>query len=350
MLWHSLNENGEINYYDVEWPDGRIEKDIPTQLLEGVAKTEHGGQDESDINEKHGVNGHKENSHMNERKYKQRIYEKKKLSSKQLKIAKLEKPYDEFDEKDLRALRMGKKIDEELDDFVEQLDERKKRKKKRKKRKKRKKVRTKPTPGETRYRAQKYSAPAKSKRAKGLARAAAAYRRGDVKAAARIRDRMEKGERKKKTFRNVPRSDTKVAEMKRLDRDTLKELIEEITQFEMLENFMIEMDVLEDVDELMINERKKRRKKRKKSKKKKGGGLSAAVKKSLDKKADRRCLTRGSVYSEFRKGLAAYLSSGSRKGMSAHQWAHARVNSANPSKSWASVKKRKVCPKKKKKK
>ena len=77
-------------------------------------------------------------------------------------------------------------------------------------------------------------------------------------------------------------------------------------------------------------------------------GLSKAVKKSLDKKADKRCLTRGSVYSEFRKGLAAFLSSGSRKGMSAHQWAHARVNSAQPSKKWATVKKRKKCPKKKK--
>ena len=55
---------------------------------------------------------------------------------------------------------------------------------------------------------------------------------------------------------------------------------------------------------------------------------------SLDKKADKRGLTRGSVYSEFRKGLAAYYTSGSRKGMSAHQWAHARVNSANPSTLW----------------
>jgi hypothetical protein len=36
--------------------------------------------------------------------------------------------------------------------------------------------------------------------------------------------------------------------------------------------------------------------------------------------------------------------------MSAHQWAHARVNSANPRKKWATVKKRKKCPKKKKKK
>jgi hypothetical protein len=72
-------------------------------------------------------------------------------------------------------------------------------------------------------------------------------------------------------------------------------------------------------------------------------GLSKSVKKSLDKKADKRCLTKGSVYAEFRAGLAAFLSSGSRKGMSAHQWAHARVNSAQPSKKWAKVKKRKKC-------
>ena len=85
-------------------------------------------------------------------------------------------------------------------------------------------------------------------------------------------------------------------------------------------------------------------------KKKKSGGrkLSKAVKKSLDKKADKRCLTRGSVYAEFRAGLGAFYTSGSRKGMSAHQWAHARVNSAQPSKKWANVKKRKKCPKKKK--
>ena len=70
--------------------------------------------------------------------------------------------------------------------------------------------------------------------------------------------------------------------------------------------------------------------------------LSAKVKKSLDKKADKRGLTRGSVYKEFEKGLAAFATSGSRKGMTAHQWAHARVNSANPSKKWAVVKKSKA--------
>lgn len=75
--------------------------------------------------------------------------------------------------------------------------------------------------------------------------------------------------------------------------------------------------------------------------------LSAKVKKSLDKKADKRGLTRGSVYREFEKGLAAYATSGSRKGMTAHQWAHARVNSATPSKKWAVVKKSKAKKKKK---
>jgi len=70
--------------------------------------------------------------------------------------------------------------------------------------------------------------------------------------------------------------------------------------------------------------------------------LSAKVKKSLDKKAEKRGLTKGSVYKEFEKGLAAFATSGSRKGMTAHQWAHARVNSAQPSKDWAVVKKSKA--------
>lgn len=70
--------------------------------------------------------------------------------------------------------------------------------------------------------------------------------------------------------------------------------------------------------------------------------LSKKTKATLKKKAEKRGLTPGSVYKEFQKGLAAYATSGSRKGMSAHQWAHARVNSANPSKKWAVVKKSKA--------
>ena len=76
--------------------------------------------------------------------------------------------------------------------------------------------------------------------------------------------------------------------------------------------------------------------------------LSKKTKATLKKKAEKRGLTPGSVYKEFEKGLAAYATSGSRKGMSAHQWAHARINSATPSKSWAVVKKSKAKKKKKK--
>ena len=75
--------------------------------------------------------------------------------------------------------------------------------------------------------------------------------------------------------------------------------------------------------------------------------LSAATKETLKKKAEKRGLTPSSVYAEFKKGLAAWASSGSRKGMSQHQWAHARVNSATPSKPWAVVKKSKAKKKKK---
>ena len=78
--------------------------------------------------------------------------------------------------------------------------------------------------------------------------------------------------------------------------------------------------------------------------------LSKKTKATLKKKAEKRGLTPGSVYAEFKKGLAAYASSGSRKGMTAHQWAHARVNSATPSKPWAVVKKSKAKKKKSKKK
>jgi hypothetical protein len=207
----------------------------------------------------------------------------------------------------------------------EDIDEKRKRKKRRKSRKK-KQVKHDPN----------YGAPEGSKRDKQLDRARRAYQRGDVAAAARIRRNMEKKERKKKSYRSIPRSDTGIYTESR-----------QINELNELINDMIEEQLLDE----MINDLEKHldEKRKRKKKKKKGGGLSAAVKKSLDKKADRRCLTRGSVYSEFRKGLAAYLSSGSRKGMSAHQWAHARVNSANPSKSWATVKKRKTCPKKKKK-
>ena len=90
------------------------------------------------------------------------------------------------------------------------------------------------------------------------------------------------------------------------------------------------------IREAIINEAKKKKKKSSSS-----GKLSDATKATLKKKAEKRGLTPSSVYAEYRKGLAAWATSGSRKGMSQHQWAHARVNSATPSKPWACVKKAK---------
>lgn len=70
--------------------------------------------------------------------------------------------------------------------------------------------------------------------------------------------------------------------------------------------------------------------------------LSKKTKATLRKKAEERGFTAGSVEAEYKKGLAAWATSGSRKGMTQHQWAMARVNSASPSKDWAVVKKSKA--------
>jgi hypothetical protein len=40
-LWHSLDKNGNIDVYDVKWPDGSVETNIPTMMLEGVKEGSH---------------------------------------------------------------------------------------------------------------------------------------------------------------------------------------------------------------------------------------------------------------------------------------------------------------------
>lgn len=146
-----------------------------------------------------------------------------------------------------------------------------------------------------------YDAPQGSKRDKQIDQTKADLKSGDperVQRAYRRRERMEKAEREKPSWKNKPRPDSKTEVV---DLDVLRELVVEI-----------------------INEE-----------------LSKKTKSTLRKKAEKRGLTPGSVEAEYKKGLAAWASSGSRKGMSQHQWAMARVNSANPSKSWAVVKKSK---------
>lgn len=180
------------------------------------------------------------------------------------------------------------------------------------------------------YQKDKYGANIKTKRGKTLARGNAA--KGDTSKLPKgfwdRREEDEKRERSKPGFKNVPRHDTKVTEI--INKENLQQLIQEVYL------------------ELLDEKRKKKKKKKKKTKKKSAGGkLSAKTKETLRKKANKRGLTPGSVYREYRKGLAAWGTSGSRKGMSQHQWAHARVNSATPSKPWAVVKKSKRKAKKK---
>lgn len=70
--------------------------------------------------------------------------------------------------------------------------------------------------------------------------------------------------------------------------------------------------------------------------------ISKSVEKTLRGKADKSGYTYGSLKTEFERGLAAWLS-GSRPGMSQHQWAWARINKcikSNPS--WCQVKKSKA--------
>lgn len=170
-----------------------------------------------------------------------------------------------------------------------------------------------------------YKAPEGSKRDKSLDRAKELYKKGDIEGAVRAREREEKRQQKL-GVKSRPRKDTGKWTSKK----------------ESVEDSVLRSYIRELLYEEILEEKKKKKKKRKSS----SGKLSAKTKATLKKKAEKRGLTPGSVYAEYRKGLAAWVSSGSRKGMSQHQWAHARVNSATPSKSWAVVKKSKAKKKK----
>jgi len=74
--------------------------------------------------------------------------------------------------------------------------------------------------------------------------------------------------------------------------------------------------------------------------------LSKATEDKIRKKAEERGYTYGSMKAEYKKGLAAYASSGSRPGMTAHGWAMARINKCTESQSWSGCKKSKAKKKK----
>lgn len=176
-----------------------------------------------------------------------------------------------------------------------------------------------------------YSASRGSERAKKLDATKADLASGDpdrVARAYRRRDRMEKKAANAPGFKNTPRKDTK------------KESVED----SILRTYIREMLHEEILEEKKKRKQQKGKKRARKTAKRKSssGKLSDTTKATLKKKAEKRGLTPGSVYAEYRKGLAAWATSGSRKGMSQHQWAHARVNAATPSKPWAVVKKSKA--------
>ena len=74
---------------------------------------------------------------------------------------------------------------------------------------------------------------------------------------------------------------------------------------------------------------KKRRSptKKKAAPKRKAKPLSAAVVKSLQAKAKKSGKSLSTLKKVYRRGQGAFLSSGSRPGMTMSRWAHARVNS-----------------------
>jgi hypothetical protein len=132
-----------------------------------------------------------------------------------------------------------------------------------------------------------YKAPEGSARDKKLDRAKALLKQGKKQEAYALRDKMEAQVRKKSTWRNTPREDSKL-------------------------------------DEAKGNT---------------GKNLSKETLAKIRKVAIKKGYSFASLKQEYIKGLGAYYSSGSRPGMTAHQWAMARVNAASPSKKWANVKK-----------
>jgi hypothetical protein len=132
----------------------------------------------------------------------------------------------------------------------------------------------------------KYKAPEGSSRDSKLDKAQALLKAGKKEDAYKLRDEMEKAERSKPDWKNTPRKDSQVDEAKKAGKNLSKETLAKIR--------------------------------------------AVATKKGY---------SFADLKREYVKGLGAFYSSGSRPGMSAHQWAMARVNSASPSKSWANVKK-----------
>jgi len=138
-----------------------------------------------------------------------------------------------------------------------------------------------------------YKAPEGSSRDKKLDAAKAAYKRGDIQTSIRIRDEMEKDARDSSGY--------KARKSKYTD---------ESKQPAEYPPVMSEFEDFSDMTEDEMCE-----------------GLSSKTREALKKKAKSSNAPLGALSTVYRKGLGAFYSSGSRPGMTSHQWAMARVNS-----------------------
>lgn len=146
-----------------------------------------------------------------------------------------------------------------------------------------------------------YKAPEGSPRDRKLDAAKAAYKKGDMSTSIRIRDEMEKQARNKPGYKSKKSKYTDESKQPAVYPSVMPEI--DAIMYD-------EDDIVAEMYEDMICEK-----------------LGAKTREALKKKAEDRNAPLGALATVYEKGLGAFYSSGSRPGMTAHQWAMARVNS-----------------------
>ena len=109
-MWHSLDENGKIEIYDVQWPDGTVETNIPVAMLESVREGSHTEGEEHGVQEK--------DTPVNERKYKGKMM---KISKNQLRRIIKEEKAKILAEASYRHPKTGENMFLMLNDIVDKL-------------------------------------------------------------------------------------------------------------------------------------------------------------------------------------------------------------------------------------
>lgn len=147
-----------------------------------------------------------------------------------------------------------------------------------------------------------YKAPEGSKRDKQLDQT-----KTDLKKAKELRKKGKSGEAKDLEQRAYKRRDRMEKQYREKNENLIREMVRRIL-----------------VEELLVEK------------------LSKSTEDKIRKKAKERGYTFGSMKAEYKKGLAAFASSGSRPGMTAHGWAMARINKCTESQKWSGCKKSKA--------